>query len=50
DKQFVRDYLETLTDWNKAAPAPAVRGDVIARTRAKYVEALELLTGETLKA
>ena len=50
DKQFVRDYLETLTDWNKAAPAPAVPADVIARTRAKYAEALERLTGTTLKA
>ncbi|MFL6656917.1 MAG: phosphoribosylaminoimidazolesuccinocarboxamide synthase, partial [Massilia sp.] len=50
DKQFVRDYLETLTDWNKAAPAPAVPDAVIARTRAKYVEALERLTGTTVKA
>ena len=50
DKQFVRDYLETLTDWNKAAPAPAVPDEVIAKTRAKYVEALERLTGTTVKA
>jgi phosphoribosylaminoimidazole-succinocarboxamide synthase len=48
DKQFVRDYLETL-DWDKAPPAPKLPGDVIARTAAKYVEAFERLTGEKLK-
>jgi phosphoribosylaminoimidazole-succinocarboxamide synthase len=47
DKQFVRDYLETL-DWNKTAPGPRLPGDVIARTAAKYVEAFERLTGEKL--
>jgi phosphoribosylaminoimidazole-succinocarboxamide synthase len=50
DKQFVRDYLETLKDWNKAPPAPPVPQDVIEKTRAKYLEALERLTGSTLKA
>jgi phosphoribosylaminoimidazole-succinocarboxamide synthase len=50
DKQFVRDYLETLKDWNKAPPAPPVPEDVIEKTRAKYLEALERLTGSTLKA
>jgi phosphoribosylaminoimidazole-succinocarboxamide synthase len=49
DKQFVRDYLETL-DWDKSPPAPNLPGDVIARTAAKYVEAFERLTGEKLKA
>jgi len=44
DKQYVRDYLETL-DWNKAAPGPHLPAVVIERTRAKYVEALERLTG-----
>lgn len=39
DKQFVRDYLETL-DWNKAAPGPRVPAEVIEATRAKYAEAL----------
>ena len=39
DKQFVRDYLETL-DWNKTAPGPRVPPEVIAATRAKYAEAL----------
>ena len=49
DKQFVRDYLETL-DWNKTEPGPKLPGDVIARTAAKYVEAFEKLTGEKLSA
>ncbi|ALK99018.1 phosphoribosylaminoimidazole-succinocarboxamide synthase [Massilia sp. WF1] len=49
DKQFVRDYLETLTDWKKAPPAPPLPQDVIDRTQGKYVEALERLTGEKLK-
>jgi phosphoribosylaminoimidazole-succinocarboxamide synthase len=47
DKQFVRDYLETL-DWNKTAPAPRLPADVIARTSAKYREALEKLTGKKI--
>jgi phosphoribosylaminoimidazole-succinocarboxamide synthase len=44
DKQFVRDYLETL-DWGKTAPGPRLPADVIARTRAKYAEALQRLAG-----
>ena len=47
DKQYVRDYLETLT-WNKKAPGPALPAEVIARTAAKYREAYERLTGDTL--
>jgi len=43
DKQFVRDYLETL-DWDKTAPGPRLPADVIERTRAKYAEALQRLT------
>lgn len=50
DKQFVRDYLETITSWNKTAPAPALPDEVVQKTAAKYREALERLTGETLKA
>jgi len=46
DKQYVRDYLETL-DWNKTAPGPHLPAVVIERTRAKYVEALQRLTGST---
>jgi phosphoribosylaminoimidazole-succinocarboxamide synthase len=49
DKQFVRDYLETL-DWDKRPPGPKLPGDVIARTAAKYIEAFERLSGEKLKA
>jgi phosphoribosylaminoimidazole-succinocarboxamide synthase len=44
DKQFVRDYLETL-DWNKQPPGPALPAEVIAVTAAKYQEALRRLTG-----
>jgi phosphoribosylaminoimidazole-succinocarboxamide synthase len=47
DKQYVRDYLETL-DWGKKAPGPKLPAEVIARTSAKYIEACERLTGETL--
>ncbi|MEP6906961.1 MAG: phosphoribosylaminoimidazolesuccinocarboxamide synthase [Pseudoxanthomonas sp.] len=47
DKQFVRDYLETL-DWNKTAPGPALPAEVIERTRAKYAEALQKLAGITV--
>jgi phosphoribosylaminoimidazole-succinocarboxamide synthase len=44
DKQFVRDYLETL-DWNKKAPGPDLPANIIARTSEKYREALQRLTG-----
>jgi len=47
DKQFVRDYLETL-DWDKTPPAPKLPTEVIARTSQKYREALERLTGRSL--
>jgi phosphoribosylaminoimidazole-succinocarboxamide synthase len=47
DKQFVRDYLETL-DWDKTPPAPKLPADVIARTSAKYREALEKIAGKKL--
>jgi phosphoribosylaminoimidazole-succinocarboxamide synthase len=43
DKQFVRDYLETL-DWDKKAPGPTLPSNIIARTSEKYSEALERLT------
>jgi len=45
DKQFVRDYLETL-DWNKQPPGPELPPEVVARTVAKYVEAHDRLRGE----
>jgi phosphoribosylaminoimidazole-succinocarboxamide synthase len=47
DKQFVRDYLETL-DWNKTPPAPPLPPDVVAKSQAKYLEAYERLTGKPL--
>ena len=45
DKQFVRDWLET-TAWDKNSPPPALPKDVASRTRAKYIEAYERLTGQ----
>jgi phosphoribosylaminoimidazole-succinocarboxamide synthase len=47
DKQFVRDYLETL-DWNKTPPAPALPLEVVTKTQAKYLEAYQRLTGRPL--
>jgi phosphoribosylaminoimidazole-succinocarboxamide synthase len=47
DKQFVRDYLETL-DWDKTPPGPKLPDDVVAKTTAKYLEAYERLTGKKL--
>lgn len=47
DKQFVRDYLETL-DWDKTPPAPPLPEDVVRKTMDKYLEAFRLLTGEEL--
>jgi phosphoribosylaminoimidazole-succinocarboxamide synthase len=48
DKQFVRDYLESIR-WNKQPPVPSLPDDVVARTREKYVEAFRLLTGRELQ-
>jgi phosphoribosylaminoimidazole-succinocarboxamide synthase len=45
DKQFLRDYLETL-DWNKTAPAPALPEEIVRKTGEKYMEALVRLTGK----
>jgi phosphoribosylaminoimidazole-succinocarboxamide synthase len=47
DKQFVRDYLETL-DWDKQPPAPALPPEIVAKTQVKYLEAYERLTGKQL--
>ena len=44
DKQYLRDYLKTLTTWNRTAPGPELPPDVVANTRAKYEEALLRLT------
>ena len=48
DKQFVRDYLLTL-DWDRAAPGPALPDDVVAGTRARYIEAFERITGASFE-
>ena len=47
DKQYVRDYLETL-DWNKTAPGPELPAEVAEKTRDKYLEAYRQLTGRSL--
>jgi len=47
DKQFVRDYLETL-DWDKMPSGPILPPDIIAKSQAKYLEAYERLTGRPL--
>jgi phosphoribosylaminoimidazole-succinocarboxamide synthase len=47
DKQFVRDYLESI-QWNKQAPAPSLPDEVVERTQAKYLEAFRRLTGREL--
>jgi phosphoribosylaminoimidazole-succinocarboxamide synthase len=49
DKQFVRDWASG-TGWDRNPPAPAIPDDVVERTRAKYVEAYELITGEPFDA
>jgi phosphoribosylaminoimidazole-succinocarboxamide synthase len=49
DKQFVRDYLESI-GWNKQPPGPRLPDEIIAKTRAKYLEAYRLLTGHELPA
>jgi len=49
DKQFVRDYLETL-DWDKRPPGPVLPAEIVAKTRAKYVEAFERITGRAFSA
>jgi phosphoribosylaminoimidazole-succinocarboxamide synthase len=47
DKQFVRDWLETL-DWNKTAPGPELPKDIVEKTAEKYLEAYKVLTGKEL--
>jgi phosphoribosylaminoimidazole-succinocarboxamide synthase len=49
DKQFVRDYLETI-GWNKQPPAPELPANVVRKTQEKYEQALDLLTGPALPA
>ncbi|MGB2600729.1 MAG: phosphoribosylaminoimidazolesuccinocarboxamide synthase [Candidatus Omnitrophota bacterium] len=47
DKQFVRDYLETL-DWDKTPPGPELPEDIVQKTRKKYLQAYKILTGKEL--
>ena len=47
DKQFVRDYLETL-DWDKTPPGPVLPDDIVEKTREKYLQAYKILTGKEL--
>jgi phosphoribosylaminoimidazole-succinocarboxamide synthase len=47
DKQFVRDYLETL-DWDKKPPAPAISSQVAEATSRRYLEAFRLITGKSI--
>lgn len=48
DKQFVRDYLESI-GWNKVPPGPVLPDDVVAKTREKYLDAFERITGHSLE-
>jgi phosphoribosylaminoimidazole-succinocarboxamide synthase len=48
DKQFVRDYLESIR-WNKQPPVPSLPDDVVEKTREKYIQAFQLLTGLELE-
>jgi phosphoribosylaminoimidazole-succinocarboxamide synthase len=50
DKQFLRDWLETLSDWHKTAPGPELPPEIVSRTRARYVEAYERLSGRSFRA
>ena len=49
DKQYLRDYLESL-GWNKQPPPPPLPPEVITNTRARYLQALKVLTGDELQA
>lgn len=48
DKQFVRDYLETLDWWDKTPPGPELPEDIVMKTREKYLQAYQILTGKQL--
>ncbi len=47
DKQYLRDWLETLDGWDKTPPGPELPGDIVAKTRELYVELMRRLTGRT---
>ncbi|MUN38736.1 phosphoribosylaminoimidazolesuccinocarboxamide synthase [Actinomadura litoris] len=49
DKQFVRDWSSTITDWDRTPPGPEIPQDIVEATRARYVEVYERITGQTWK-
>lgn len=49
DKQFVRDYLESLDGWNKQYPPPPIPADIVDKTRQKYLDVFSLITGTGLQ-
>ncbi|MEI6863713.1 MAG: phosphoribosylaminoimidazolesuccinocarboxamide synthase, partial [Candidatus Omnitrophota bacterium] len=48
DKQFVRDYLETLT-WDKTPPGPELPDEIVQKTRQKYLQAFMMITGKDIE-
>ncbi|WP_067606726.1 phosphoribosylaminoimidazolesuccinocarboxamide synthase [Nocardiopsis listeri] len=50
DKQFVRDWSSTVTDWDRTPPGPEIPDEVVAATRARYIEVYERITGERWEA
>jgi phosphoribosylaminoimidazole-succinocarboxamide synthase len=48
DKQFVRDYLESI-EWNKLPPGPSLPPEIVERTRQKYLDCFRLITGRSLQ-
>ena len=49
DKQFLRDWSSSLTDWDRTAPGPEIPEEVVEATRNRYIEVYERLTGDTWK-
>ncbi|MGQ4266432.1 phosphoribosylaminoimidazolesuccinocarboxamide synthase [Nocardiopsis changdeensis] len=50
DKQFVRDWSSTITDWDRTPPGPEIPDEIVEATRARYIEVYERLTGKTWEA
>ena len=50
DKQFVRDWSSTVTDWDRTPPGPEIPDEVVEATRARYIEVYERITGERWEA
>ncbi|GGK94211.1 phosphoribosylaminoimidazole-succinocarboxamide synthase [Planomonospora parontospora subsp. parontospora] len=49
DKQFVRDWSSTVTDWDRTPPGPAIPDEIVQATQARYIEVYERITGQTWK-